>query len=43
MRTYRELTNGTYLHTTFDKRTKKHHLQRLAKKCDVELEFDGSW
>lgn len=43
MRTYRELTNGTYLYTSFDKRRKKHHLKTLAEKCNVEVEFQGDW
>jgi len=43
MRTYRELANGYYLFTSFNKRDKKRHVQRLAEKCSLEAEFDGGW
>jgi len=43
MRTYRELTNGYYLFTSFNKRDKKRHIQRLADKCDLAVESKGEW
>ena len=43
MRTYRELTNGYYLFTSFNKRDKKRHIQRLANKCDLAVESRGEW
>ncbi|RKS81510.1 hypothetical protein BDK61_0796 [Haloarcula quadrata] len=43
MRTYRELTNGYYLFTSFNKRDKKRHIQRLANECDLEIESKGGW
>ena len=43
MRTYRELTNGYYLFTSFNKRDKKRHIQRLADKCDLAVESRGEW
>lgn len=43
MRTYRELTNGYYLFTSFNKRDKKRHVQRLADKCGLEVKFEGGW
>jgi len=43
MRTYRELTNGYYLFTSFNKKDKKRHVQRFAEKCGLEVEFDGGW
>jgi len=43
MRTYRELANGYYLFTSFNKRDKKRHVQRLADKCSLEAEFEGGW
>jgi len=43
MRTYRELTNGYYLFTSFNKRDKKRHLQRLVDKCDLAIESRGGW
>ncbi|MUW14227.1 restriction endonuclease subunit R [Halorubrum sp. CBA1125] len=43
MRTHRELTNGYYLFTSFNKRDKKRHVQRFAEKCGLEVEFEGGW
>lgn len=43
MRTYRELTNGYYLFTSFNKRDKKRHIQRLANKCDLNIATRGGW
>jgi len=43
MRTYRELTNGYYLFTSFNKRDKKRHIQRLVDKCDLAIESRGGW
>ena len=43
MRTYRELTNGYYLFTSFNKRDKKRHIERLADKCDLGIESRGGW
>ncbi len=43
MRTYRELTNGYYLFTSFNKRDKKRHIERLAYKCDLDIESKGGW
>jgi len=43
MRTHRELTNGYYLFTSFNKRDKKRHIQRLADKCDLAIESRGGW
>jgi hypothetical protein len=43
MRTYRELTNGYYLFTSFNKRDKKRHVRRLAEKCGLDVEFEGGW
>lgn len=43
MRTYRKLTNGYYLFTSFNKRDKKRHIQRFADKCGLEAEFEAGW
>jgi len=43
MRTYRELTDGYYLFTSFNKRDKKRHIERLADKCDLDIESRGGW
>lgn len=43
MRTYRELANGYYLFTSFNKKDKKRHVQRFADKCGFEAEFEGGW
>jgi len=43
MRTYRGLTNGYYLFTSFNKRDKKRHVQRFANKCGLEVDFEGGW
>lgn len=43
MRTYRELSNGCYLFTTFNKSDKKRNVERLADKCGLGVEFDGEW
>ncbi len=43
MRTYRELSNGYYLYTSLNKRAKKRHIERLADKCGLVVEFDGGW
>jgi len=43
MRTYRKLANGYYLFTSFNKRDKKRHIQRLAEKCGLNTEFEGGW
>jgi len=43
MRTYRELTNGYSLFTSFNKRDKKRHIERLADKCDLAIESRGGW
>lgn len=43
MRTYRKLANSYYLFTSFNKRDKKRQVQRLADKCGLEVEFEGSW
>jgi hypothetical protein len=43
MRTYRGLTNGYYLFTSFNKRDKKRHVQRFADKCGLEVDFEGGW
>ena len=43
MRTYRELIDGHYLFTSFNKRDKKRHIQRLATKCDLDIETRGDW
>lgn len=43
MRTQRELANGYYLFTSFNKKAKKRHLERLADKCNLEIEFEGGW
>jgi len=43
MRTHRELTNGYYLFTSFNKRDKKRHIERLADKCNLAIESKGGW
>jgi len=43
MRTYRELMNGYSLFTSFNKRDKKRHIERLADKCDLAIESRGGW
>lgn len=43
MRTHRELTNGYFLFTSFNKRDKKRHVRRFSEKCGLEVEFEGGW
>lgn len=43
MRTYRELTEGYCLFTSFNKGDKKRHLESFAEKCGLDLQFEGSW
>jgi len=43
MRYFRELSQGYYLDTHMDKKTKQRHVQRVADKCDLEVEFKGAW
>ncbi|PSQ32001.1 restriction endonuclease subunit R [Halobacteriales archaeon SW_6_65_46] len=43
MRTYRDLTDGYCLYTSFNKQDKKRQIQRLANKCGVNTESSGSW
>jgi len=43
MRTYRKLTDGNYLFTSFNKQDKKRHIHRLTDKCGLEAEFEGGW
>lgn len=43
MRTYRQLTDGSYLFTSFNKRDKKRHISRLVNLCGLEVEFENEW
>jgi hypothetical protein len=43
MRAYRELTQGYFLDTHMDKKTKKRHVRRVANKCGLEVDFEGGW
>ena len=39
----RELTQGYYIDTNMNKEAKQRHLERLAKKCNVDINFRGAW
>jgi len=43
MRNSRALTGGYFLDTHMNKRRKRRVLERLAEKCGLAVEFDGSW
>ncbi len=43
MRAPKELTNGYYLETHDNKKGKKREIRRLAKRCGLEVDFDGGW
>lgn len=43
MRDYQELTDGYYLDTHMNRSGKKRELRRLAKECNLEVEFGGEW
>ena len=43
MRAFRELSQGYYLDTHMDKKTKKRQVQSVADKCGLEVQFKGGW
>ncbi|MFD1634454.1 hypothetical protein ACOZ4L_01830 [Haloplanus ruber] len=43
MRHFQELVQGYYLDTHMDKETKRRHIQGVADRCGLDVEFSGEW
>lgn len=43
MRTYKELSDGAYLHTTLSANSKMRYIPQLAEEIGLKCEFSGDW